>query len=675
MKKLFTLLCGMGLMSAAFAQTWDFTTSSSLPSGFVTWKLDGQTANSNFSTATQNAFNNGGGWVELGSASAGYFAATTSWFNNLTIPCDRWLVTPQITVPTGMPNYSLVWYGESLDDTYRDSYEVRVSTTDSATTSFGAPVLTIEEPGALTVHVLPLAAYAGQTVRVAFRDVATNEYILAFTKMQVTDLPSYDMSVKKVETYEHNWLSQSATLSGTIQNLGFDTVTSFRLNYSVNGGAAVSSNVSTTLSALATGSYSIPGYTAPAEGVYSFKVWADNINGSIADQVPANDTASTSGIFFYPQVAGLQKNVLVEEFTGAWCGYCPGGAFAVRDLVAAMPSAIPVAIHDQAGRGATSDLMQIADGVTVSNTFNTGFPSAMVDRVYYIDQQDVALGFYGYTNTNYTNLQLQEATFRASQATPVNVSLSDKSYDSTTNQLSVTVNADFLNGLSQGDYRFNLYVVEDSVITSGTGYDQENYYADPNGYMSGQSDLNTLPATITNDGAAGDWSQNHVLRSMAGGAWGTPAVIPSAPAAGGTYSKVYTLTLNPSWRNHFVKLIGVVQEYNTNTQRRYVLNAAETSLLDVNTSIRETAQLNKLGVYPNPASTMATLEIDLKKNEMVDIVLVNSLGQTVSEPNSVLLNAGAHSVKIPVSQLANGLYTVKVTVDGTVSSLPLSIEK
>ncbi|MBS1625058.1 MAG: choice-of-anchor J domain-containing protein [Bacteroidetes bacterium] len=675
MKKLFTLLCGIGLMSAAFAQTWDFTTSPSFPAGFVTWKLDGQTANSGFSTATQNAFNNGGGWVILGSASTGYLAATTSWFNNLTVPCDRWLVTPQITVPTGMPNYSLVWYGESLDASYPDSYEVRVSTTDSATTSFGPAQLTIEEPGNLTVHVLPLAAYAGQTIRVAFRDVSTNEYILAFTKMQVTDLPSYDLSVKKVETYEHNWLSQSATLSGTIQNLGFDTVHSFQLNYSVNGGAAVSTTVNVDLPALSIGSYSIPGYTAPAEGVYSFKVWADQINGSIADQVPANDSASTSGIFFYPQVAGLQKNVLVEEFTGAWCGYCPGGAFAMRDLLAAMPNAIAVSIHDQAGRGATSDLMQIADGVTVSNTFNTGFPSAMVDRVYYIDQQDVALGFYGYTNTNYNNLQLTEAQFRATQATPVNVSLSGKTYDSTTNQLSVTVNADFLNGLSQGDYRFNLMVVEDSVITSGTGYDQENYYADPQGYMSGQSDLNTLPATITNNGQVGGWSQNHVLRAMAGTAWGTGSVIPSAPAAGSSYSKTYTLTLNPSWRNHFIKLVGVVQEYNTSTQRRYILNAAETTLLDVNTSIRETAQLNKLGIYPNPASTMAKLDIDLKKNETVEISVVNSLGQTVSEPNSVLLNAGAHTVNIPVAHLANGLYTVKVTVDGNVSSLPLSIQK
>jgi hypothetical protein len=218
-------------------------------------------------------------------------------------------------------------------------------------------------------------------------------------------------------------------------------------------------------------------------------------------------------------------------------------------------------------------------------------------------------------------------------------------------------------------------VTEDSVITSGTGYDQENYYADPQGYMSGQSDLNTLPAVVTNDGAVGHWSQNHVLRSMSGGPWGTSAIIPSTPTANSTYSNTYTVAINPSWREKFVSIIGVVEEYNTNTQRRYILNAVEAKLVDVNTSIRETAQLNKLGVYPNPASTTAVVDIDLKKNAMVDISIVNTLGETVSVPNSVLLNAGEHSIKMPVSHLADGLYFVKVSVEGNVSTVPLSIAK
>ena len=72
---------------------------------------------------------------------------------------------------------------------------------------------------------------------------------------------------------------------------------------------------------------------------------------------------------------------------------------------------------------------------------------------------------------------------------------------------------------------------------------------------------------------------------------------------------------------------------------------------------------------------MTTIEMDLKENATVTVSIVNTLGETMTEPNTGLLNAGIHSVKMPVSSLAEGLYFVKVSVNGQVSSLPLSITK
>ena len=184
-----------------------------------------------------------------------------------------------------------------------------------------------------------------------------------------------------------------------------------------------------------------------------------------------------------------------------------------------------------------------------------------------------------------------------------------------------------------------------------------------------------MPTTVTNDGAVGDWTHNHVLRKMAGGTWGTQGIIPAAPQAGATYTNTYTVTLPAAWRAKFVTLVGVVQEYNTSVNLRTILNATESKLLDVQTGIKEVNQLNKLEVYPNPSSTMATIEMDLKENAMVTVSIVNTLGETMTEPNSVLLSAGINSVKMPVSTLADGLYFVKVAVNGQISSIPLSIVK
>jgi hypothetical protein len=230
--------------------------------------------------------------------------------------------------------------------------------------------------------------------------------------------------------------------------------------------------------------------------------------------------------------------------------------------------------------------------------------------------------------------------------------------------------------LSQGDYRLNLIITEDSIITTGAGYDQHNYYSTAGSNVdAGNSPLNALPSVITNDGAVGDWAQNHVLRAMLGGAWGSSAIIPSAPSAGSTYTTTFTTTIPSTWRSKFVKLIGVVQEYNSDINKRTVLNVTSSRLANVNTGIRETSQLNKLGVYPNPASTMATVEMDLRENATVVISIVNTLGETMTEPTSVLLNTGIHSVNIPVNTLAEGLYFVKVSVNGQTNSLPLSIAK
>jgi len=675
MKKIITSLFALVMVSQAFAQTWDFTLSATMPAGFVTWKLDGQTANANVPAAFNNA-----GWIIYTNSGGNHFAATTSYFVSATVPADRWLVTPRISVPTGQPNIALVWYGTSADPTYTDAYEVKISTTDSATTSFTTQVQAITEPGTPTVHMLPLASYAGQNIRVAFRDTSLNEFILIFTKIQVVNLPSYDMSAQDIQVYEHNYLTQPATVTGNIQNLGFNTVTSYTINYMANNGTVVSAPITgASIAPLAIGTYTAPaGFNPSTAGTYGLKVWATNINGN-ADQNPSNDTASLN-TFFYAAAAGLQKKVVLEEFTGAGCPWCPGGAFTLREILAGDPHVIGVAVHsaDINDLGVTpADAMQTTEGEALVTAVGSGFPTAAVDREYYYDNQGIGIGLAAYTvGSGMTSAWETEAAFRYTQATPVNVSLANKTYDTTTRALSVDVNANFLNTLSQGNYRLNLFLVEDSIITSGTGYDQDNSnYSGNTAQLPNAGALNTMPTTVVNDGLPNDWTHNHVLRKMAGGTWGTPGIIPSAPQAGSTYTNTYTVTIPSTWRAQFVSLVGVVQEYNTSVNLRTILNATEGKLLDVNTGIKTVNQLNKLEVYPNPSSTMATVEMDLKENAMVTVSIVNTLGETVTEPNTVLLNTGIHSVKMPVSSLANGLYFVKVSVDGQISSMPLSVSK
>ena len=696
MKRIFTLFFALVMVSEAFAQqvyyNWDFTTltTSSFPAGFVTWNLDGQSVDPNYLNSSLNS-----GWVEFPySAQNGPgVAAVASLFTNTTIACNRWLVTAPMTIPMGVPNVCLQWVAASAGPSNGfspENYTVEVSTTDSATTSFTTLTTITGENGSNTTRILPLASYAGQTIRIAIRDITVNGFVLLLNSIKLVNLPSQAISVSDVEIYEHNYTNNPITVGGQFTNTGLNTITSFTMNYSVNGGAAVSvPQTGANLTAQTGYFYTHPTpFTPTTAGTQTVSVWFSALNGTGS----TSDTASVT-IFAYPQVAGLTKNVLVEEMTGAGCPWCSGGALTLRDDYNNHSGyVIPVAIHsgDINDLSTTpADALQITDGETVCNYLATGFPTAMVDRQFYFDNQSVATNvqttdgqygtYQGTTANGFTYIWDTLSVFRYHQATPVNVTLSGITFDSTStsNNLSVTVNANFLNSLSQGSYNINFYVVEDSVLTpagntTGAGYNQDN--GNYSGYtQSGHSELLGLAAVLTDNGQPNEWAQNHVLRLMAGGPWGTGSIIPSAPVAGTTYSQTYTVSVPAGWRYNYINLVGLVQEYNADANKRTVLNSVKVPLISFPAGIVETKEFSSLSVYPNPASSVATVLMNSKENATATISVLNAVGQEVIAPANVVLNSGSQSYEIQVGNLSTGLYLVKVSVNGEISTLPLSV--
>ena len=107
----------------------------------------------------------------------------------------------------------------------------------------------------------------------------------------VAEPPAYDLSVFGTNLYSYV-TTGSYDLSASIFNAGLTTITSYDLNYSVDGGAAVTHNVSPTVLANFASQevmHSIP-INIPTNGVYTIKVWADNLNGGNADLDNSNDT-------------------------------------------------------------------------------------------------------------------------------------------------------------------------------------------------------------------------------------------------------------------------------------------------------------------------------------------------------------------------------------------------
>ncbi|MCB0663537.1 MAG: choice-of-anchor J domain-containing protein, partial [Saprospiraceae bacterium] len=165
MKKFLPALLLMMVMSfAASAQTAIYFSedfSGGMPSDWTILDRDGLTPHPNVAAYT-------GTWtVDLGSTPENRAAISSSWYNPAGVS-DDWMITPGISIPTPAdPNAKvfLTWYGEAVDPSYPDGYDVRLSTTDTDPASFTETLINVPRENTDGIYrSLDLSAYAGQRI-------------------------------------------------------------------------------------------------------------------------------------------------------------------------------------------------------------------------------------------------------------------------------------------------------------------------------------------------------------------------------------------------------------------------------------------------------------------------------------------------------------------------------
>jgi len=212
------------------------------------------------------------------------------------------------------------------------------------------------------------------------------------------------------------------------------------------------------------------------------------------------------------------KKVLIEEFTGAWCGYCPDGAHRVQSIIDNNNgNAIGVSLH-------SSDDMAIAHTNYLETTYqNTGYPSGMVDRV----------PFNGTTSTWNRGSWEYVANDQL-----IKISSCGLAIKSEINGASATVevHAGF-NTTLNGDYRLTVYLIEDGVTGTGSGYDQRNYYN-----TDSESPFYDLGDPIEG------YEHNHTLRAVLSESLGDP-INTSFLVSGGEHIETYTVDLSSYTKN------------------------------------------------------------------------------------------------------------------------------
>lgn len=175
-----------------------------------------------------------------------------------------------------------------------------------------------------------------------------------------------------------------------------------------------------------------------------------------------------------------KQNVLVEEFTGTWCGYCPLGIVGMEYMNENYGDQgfIGVAAHD-------NDEMVSPSYLEVNQAYSRGSdPSCMVNRKYYCSP----------SKENLEEYFLQEIE----QNCIAQIEL-EAIYVKETNSIDITSSTVFAINVPDSEYTLAFGIAENNVGP----YFQNNYYAGAqpgsNTYLEGWSDKKGMVETIFNE--------------------------------------------------------------------------------------------------------------------------------------------------------------------------------
>lgn len=333
MKKLLLSVAACGLIFAAGAQSF-FSESfdTEIPNTWTILDEDGLT-----STSGQSAY---ASWAWNGNSE---MASSTSWYdNNGTGPTDDWLITPQIAVPASGVQY-LTFYGQSNEANFLEEYEVLVSTTGLATADFTDNILSVtDEAEAGTVHSIDISTYNGQNIYIAFRHTSNDESLLSIDDVDCSTVPPNDLELTSIDV--DSGLEGDRTFTITVTNTGTTVATAFDVEWSWDGGAATTENVTGVNLALGQSEDIIVPINGIPTGQGDFVATI-----TTTDDIAANNTL-TETFAFYPPVPQYVSDdsygnefdlharlasgqAIVLDFMASWCGPCESSTPEISEFI------------------------------------------------------------------------------------------------------------------------------------------------------------------------------------------------------------------------------------------------------------------------------------------------------------------------------------------------------
>ena len=425
----------------------------------------------------------------------------------------------------------------------------------------------------------------------------------------------------------------SIKIKGEFRNIGATALTSYDLNYSVNGGATVTENV--TGVNIASGVFydfeHATGFAPPSSDAYEIKIWTSNPN-QMTDANTNNDEITTN-IRVHDKV--YVRKPLYEVFTSSTCGPCAPGNVNFHGVIEGKEDECVYIKYQQSWPG-TGDPYCTAESNERRNYYSiNSIPRMEVDGGW----DGNASSFTSQMHSDATGMpafmEITAESIQWGKHVELNVEVNPASDFQGNNTLHVAImeKLTFNNEKTNGEAEFEN--VMKKMMTGGVGVNLGSLKKDTKVERKFTWNFKgdyRLPF----DGQSANWINHNTAHSV----------------------------------EEFEDLIIAVWIQNASTKEVHQATYAT----QTNTSVVDMTQESKFTMYPNPATDVTSVNFDLTTGSDVKVSVINVSGQEVAVSNAGILNAGENTVDVDVSNLTKGVYYVQLVTDFGTFTKPLTVQ-
>lgn len=375
----------------------------------------------------------------------------------------------------------------------------------------------------------------------------------------VENVPAFtDLTIKKLNVSGYYKQGGQYVFGTQIFNFGTTDVTNFDVTLKVGDAAPQVISYNNTIPAGGVFDIVLPEYAATETGDLGISLEISSVNGG--KDMAESDNTTVSNVFFYPE--NMERNLLLEGFTGQECPNCPAGHRTISDYLASTDVPIVEVMHHI---GYYPDMYTMMEDGAYLNFYgsSTFAPAFMMNRTQFAANDAPIM--------NVGKDLLAYATNEAWNCQPY-VSLKlESSYNPITREVKVNATAYGHTNLPTENAVINVMLIQDNMVgaqsNGGTGYVHTNVFRG----TLGNNPWGKLLFTDFKEGSTASWEETITLPEAIKSSYWTESLL----ASKGWTEELITLPTDPE--NMY--LVAYVGSYDANNiKNNFVYNCVKVKL-------------------------------------------------------------------------------------------------